>query len=108
MLRPDVVASLTTAELKTLVEGIRFIERMRTHTVDKDEMAVEMAPLRELFTKSIVVEVDLPAGAVLTRECLALKKPGTGIPADRLPSMIGRRLRRPVVCRSDAERIRSR
>jgi hypothetical protein len=25
-----------------------------------------------------------------------VKKPGTGIPADRLPSMIGRRLRRPL------------
>ena len=26
---PDVVASVTTSELKTLVEGVRFIERMR-------------------------------------------------------------------------------
>jgi N,N'-diacetyllegionaminate synthase len=93
---PDVVASITSAELKTLVEGIRYIERMRTHTVDKDEIAVEMGPLRDLFTKSIVVELDLPVGAVLTPECLTLKKPGTGMPADRLPSMIGRRLRRPL------------
>lgn len=93
---PDVVASITSSELRTLVEGIRYIERMRTHTVDKNEMAVEMAPLRDLFTKSIVVEVDLPVGAVLTREYLTLKKPGTGMTADRLPAMIGRRLRRAI------------
>ena len=93
---PDVVASITTSELKTLVEGVRFIERMRTSAVDKNEMADEMAPLRNLFTKSIVAEVDLPSGAVLTPETLSVKKPGTGIPADRLPSMIGRRLRRPL------------
>jgi N-acetylneuraminate synthase len=93
---PDVVASVTCAELKTLVEGIRFIERMRMNAVNKDEMAVEMAPLRDLFTKSIVVGQDLPVGAVLTPECLTLKKPGTGMPADRLQSMIGRRLRRPL------------
>ena len=93
---PDVVASITSAELKTLVEGIRYIERMRANTVDKDEMAVEMSPVRDLFTKSIVVELDLPVGSVLTHDCLTLKKPGTGIPADRLPSMIGRRLRRPL------------
>jgi len=93
---PDVPASITTAELKTLVEGVRFNERMRASAVDKNKMAEEMAPLRDLFTKSIVAEVDLPSGAVLTPEALSVKKPGTGIPADRLPSMIGRRLRRPL------------
>jgi N-acetylneuraminate synthase len=93
---PDVPASLTTSDLKTMVEGIRFIERMRTSAVDKNAMAEEMTPLRNLFTKSIVAEIDLPSGAVLTPESLAVKKPGTGIPAERLDSMIGRRLRRPL------------
>jgi N-acetylneuraminate synthase len=93
---PDVPASLTTSDLKTLVEGIRFIERMRTSAVDKNAMAEEMRPLRNLFTKSIVAEIDLPSGAVLTPESLSVKKPGTGIPAERLDSMIGRRLRRPL------------
>lgn len=93
---PDVPASLTTSDLKTLVEGVRFIERMRTSTVDKNAMAKELTPLRNLFTKSIVAEIDLPSGAVLTPESLSVKKPGTGIPAERLDSMIGRRLRRPL------------
>ena len=93
---PDVASSVTTSELKTLAEGVRFSERMRTSAVDKNAMADEMAPLRNLFTKSIVAEVDLPSGAVLTAEALSVKKPGTGIPANRLPSMIGRRLRRPL------------
>jgi N,N'-diacetyllegionaminate synthase len=93
---PDVPASLTTSDLKTLVEGVRFIERMRTSAVDKNAMAEEMRPLRNLFTKSIVAEIDLPSGAVLTPESLSVKKPGTGIPAERLDSMIGRRLRRPL------------
>jgi N-acetylneuraminate synthase len=93
---PDVVASITTSELKMLVEGVRFAERMNTSAVDKNRMADEMAPLRNLFTKSIVAEVDLPSGAVLTPEALSAKKPGTGIPAEKLPSMIGRRLRRPL------------
>ena len=93
---PDVVASVTTGELRTMVEGIRFIERMRSVAVDKDEIAAEMTPLRDLFTKSIVAEVDLPAGAKLTQENLALKKPGTGMPAGKLPAMIGRQLTRPL------------
>ena len=47
--------------------GIRFIEKMLANPVDKDAMAVEMAPLRNLFTKSIVFSSDLPAGTVLRK-----------------------------------------
>ena len=90
------VAPGSRLELAELVEGVRFIERMRTHSVDKDQMAAEMAPVRNLFTKSIVAQIDLPADTILTAECLAVKKPGTGMPAEKLPSMIGRRLLRPL------------
>jgi N-acetylneuraminate synthase len=93
---PDVVASVTTGELKTLVEGVRFIERMNATAVDKDAAAHEMAPLRNLFTKSIVAQNDLSVGTLLTADNLALKKPGTGMPAERLRAMIGRRLRKPL------------
>jgi N,N'-diacetyllegionaminate synthase len=96
MFGPDVRASLTTAELRQLVEGIRFIEAMRAGPVDKDMMAGRLAPLRTLFTKSVVAGVDLPAGAILREEDLALKKPGTGIPAARMGDLVGRRLRRPL------------
>jgi sialic acid synthase SpsE len=49
-----------------------------------------------LFTRSIVSTRALPAGTVLAREHLAIKKPGTGLPPDRLAAMIGRVLVRPV------------
>jgi N,N'-diacetyllegionaminate synthase len=93
---PDVPASITTAELKTLVEGVRFIEKMTTHAVNKDELSLEMLPTRKLFTKSLVAKMDLPEGTVLTPQCLVLRKPGTGIPEDRLASITGRRLRSAV------------
>jgi N,N'-diacetyllegionaminate synthase len=94
MFGPDVPASLTTAELKQLVDGVRFIETMLAHPVDKDEMAQTMQPLRDLFTKSVVARCALPAGTVLAAHDLAAKKPGTGLPAARLPELVGRRLRR--------------
>ncbi|MCZ7574938.1 MAG: N-acetylneuraminate synthase family protein [Ardenticatenaceae bacterium] len=96
MFGPDVPASVTTAELRQLVKGVRFIEQMRGNPVDKDAMAQEMSPLRELFTKSVVARGDLAAGTVLTEHYLTVKKPGTGIPAERLSELVGRRLRRPV------------
>jgi N-acetylneuraminate synthase len=96
MFGPDVPASVTTAELRQLVEGIRFIEKMTANPVDKERMAQEMATVRNLFTKSVVTRGALPASTVLGEEHLTVKKPGTGIPAARLPELIGRRLRRPV------------
>lgn len=96
MFGPDVVASVTTGELRQLTEGVRFIGAMRAHPVDKDAAAAETAPLRALFTKSVVARTDLAAGTVLRHEHLAAKKPGTGIPADRLPELVGARLARSV------------
>ncbi len=94
MFGPDVVASITTGELKQLVEGVRFIEKMRGNPVDKDAIAREMAPMRSLFTKSAVARSDLSAGTVLREVHLAFKKPGTGIPPDRRFELIGRLLKR--------------
>jgi len=90
---PDVPASVTTAELKQLVEGVRFIERMKANPVDKDSLATELQPLRDLFGKSIVARTDLPAGTVLREEHLTLKKPGCGLSEDKLGLVINRRLR---------------
>jgi N-acetylneuraminate synthase len=96
MFGPDVVASITTAELRQLVEGVRFIERMRAAPLDKDASAREAAPLRRLFTRSLVAREALPAGTVLAAEHLVTKKPGTGLPPERLHEVVGRRLRRAV------------
>ena len=93
MFGPDVAASVTTGELATLVEGIRWIERMRTAPVDKDREAESLVPLRRIFTKSLVAARPLPAGTILDRPMIALKKPGTGLPAAKLRSVIGRRLK---------------
>ena len=91
---PDVPASVTTDELRTLVEGVRFVGAMRAHPVRKDALAAELAPLRAMFTKSVVARTDLAAGTVLAAEHLAARKPGTGIPAARLPELVGARLAR--------------
>ena len=64
MFGPDVPASITTAELQQLVEGIRFIEKMMTNPVDKEEMARDIEALRSTFTKSIVARKDISAGTV--------------------------------------------
>lgn len=96
MFGPDVVASVTTAELKELVTGVGHITRMRANPVDKSIVAADLQGLRAVFTKSIVARRDLERGAVLSRADLALKKPGTGLPGSRLRDVVGRRLARAV------------
>ena len=96
MFGPDVPASVTMEELRQLVDGVRFVERMRANPVEKDAIAAEMAPLRDIFTKSLVARTLLPAGTVLAEAHVAMKKPGTGIPAASLPDILGRTLRRNI------------
>ena len=93
MFGPDVSSSVTVAELRQLVDGIRFIERMNASPVDKTATAKALAPLRATFTKSVVARQDLPAGTVLQPSHLALKKPGGGMPPSQLSTLLGRRLR---------------
>ncbi|MGQ0542992.1 MAG: N-acetylneuraminate synthase family protein [Blastocatellia bacterium] len=96
MFGPDVVSSITSSELKQLVEGVRAIELMTANPVKKDVAAVELEPLRKVFNKSVYTSSELPKGTVLDAYHLRLKKPGTGIPAERFAELIGKRLNRDV------------
>jgi N-acetylneuraminate synthase len=91
---PDVPASITTAELAHLVEGVRFVERALSHPVDKEAMSRELAPMRSIFQKSLVAARDLPEGWVLREADLVVRKPGTGLPASSLKQVVNSRLKR--------------
>jgi N-acetylneuraminate synthase len=93
---PDTPASVTLGELSELARGVRFIEAALRNPVDKEALAAELAPLRELFGRSLVPRRDLPAGHRLEECDLALRKPGGGLGPDRLGSVVGRTLRRPA------------
>ncbi len=93
MFGPDVPASLTPDELALQIKGIRYTETMLSNPVNKNDMAEQLQPLRELFTKSLFYSVDLVVGTVLKKEHIAVKKPGTGLRSDRLASLIGRKLK---------------
>ncbi len=94
MFGPDVVASVTTREFRQLTQGVRFIERMRASPHRKSDLPESVTSLRQIFMKSVVAARDLEAGTVLRAEDLCTKKPGSGIPANDLGALVGRRLRR--------------
>lgn len=96
MYGPDVPASLTIEDFKLLSEARDAFERMDRNPVDKNAMAGTLTDLREMFTKSLALRQPLLAGGVLTHELMTAKKPGTGIPLEKLDSVVGRRLKRDV------------
>ena len=89
---PDASLALEPDELEELVEGVREIETMLAHPVDKDDLE-RYGEMKLVFEKSVVTVADIPAGATIERGMLAAKKPGTGIPAARIDDVVGRTAR---------------
>ncbi len=87
---PDHRASLEPNELNDMVKGIRAVEKA-LGSPEKIPARVEKA-IREKIRKSIVVVEDVPAGAVLKREMLAVKRPGTGISPRYLYQLVGKKV----------------
>jgi N-acetylneuraminate synthase/N,N'-diacetyllegionaminate synthase len=91
---PDHPYALEPGELAAMVRGIREIEASLGDGV-KAPTAGERKK-RALSRRSIIAARDLRAGAVLTRDDLIVKRPGTGLDPRLLDVVIGRALRRDV------------
>jgi N-acetylneuraminate synthase len=92
MFGPDVAASLTIKEFRRVAEFRDAVALMDAQQVDKDRLAEVLAPMRDLFARSLAPARALVAGTKLTAEMLTIKKPGTGIPERDLERVVGRRL----------------
>jgi N,N'-diacetyllegionaminate synthase len=92
---PDAAMGLEPDELHAFVREIRELETMLASPVDKDDVA-PYAEMKRVFEKSVVVTEPISAGTMLETQMLAAKKPGTGIPAARLPELVGRRARNDI------------
>lgn len=89
---PDTSSSLTPEGFKMLREARDVTHTVLNARVEKDEMCAGLSVVRGLFQRSLALKEDQTAGTVLTADMLTLKKPGTGLPAERLESLIGRKL----------------
>jgi N,N'-diacetyllegionaminate synthase len=94
---PDVPASVDIEGLRLICAARDAFQRMDSHPVDKDAVAREMRPMRAMFGKSLAPRRALPRGTVLESGMLTLKKPGTGIPAEEMNTILGKELVKDVV-----------
>ncbi|MFK7800624.1 MAG: N-acetylneuraminate synthase [Anaerolineae bacterium] len=86
---PDHRASLEPDELKALVSGIRNVEMALGH--GRKIPAASEANTASVARKSLVAAHDIQPGAVVTREDIATKRPGTGLQPSMLAYLIGRK-----------------
>ncbi len=91
---PDHKASADPEEFASFVSTLRQVHE----ALGSQEKAVTSAEkeIRLKARRSIIAAFDLPAGTLLTRAHLAVKRPGTGMPPTQLHTLIGCRLVRSV------------
>ena len=92
---PDHAASLDPEGFTGYVRNVREAQAAlgtRSKTISDIERDV-----RRVSRQSVCVVRDLSAGHVLTREDLTVKRPGTGVAAKELASIVGRRLSQDVM-----------
>ncbi len=88
---PDHMLSLDPEELATLVSNIRAIEAAMGDGVKRP--ARSEAVTRRNNRKSVVATCDIPRGATIAADMVAIKRPGLGIPPKYLDEVIGRTAR---------------
>lgn len=94
MFGPDSKSSLTIDEAKKMVRGINEINNAINNPVDKTSVS-ELYSLKGMFEKSLAVNHNLKAGAIISVDDLESKKPkGLGIPASQFRNILGKRIKR--------------
>lgn len=84
---PDHKASLNPEEFKAMVSAIRHVEAAMGDGVRKFSENEE--EIRKVARKSVILNCDVNAGDVISRQMLGVKRPGTGISPKEIGNVAG-------------------
>ncbi len=90
---PDHAFAIEPDELRALVAGIRGIERALGNGRLEGPSALEAQEMYTLARRSLIASRDIPAGTLITREHLVVKRPGYGIAPREIGHVVGRTAR---------------
>lgn len=91
---PDHNASLSPEELKEMIKAIRALEKALGDGIKKP--TPEEEEIKKIARRSIVAKVDIPKGAVITKEMITFKRPGKGLSPKYYRYIIGKKARRNI------------
>ena len=86
----DSASSVTFDELKQITRFRNDLLVMKSSKLDKDEVSRKLAPLRQVFGRSLCLKSPVNSGEAFARENLIYKKPGGGIPPEDIDLVVGR------------------
>jgi sialic acid synthase SpsE len=90
---PDHPFAIEPDELRALVAGIRAIEQALGTGRLEGPSDLEAQEMYRLARRSLIAACGIPAGTVITREHLVVKRPGFGIKPKHIDHVVGRRAR---------------
>lgn len=93
VLGPDRSVSITFDDFGNMVDGVRKIESAMG---DRKLIHQRELEIRRWAHRSVVTTSDVKAGQLITEGMVWTKRPGTGIPAHLLPTVIGRSVRNDI------------
>lgn len=91
---PDHAASLEPGELTQMVTAIRNVETILGSYGKRPTQSEK--EIMKLVRKSIVANKDIKKGAILQRNMLDIKRPGTGLSPAHLPLLLGKKTKKSI------------
>jgi len=88
---PDHAASMEPRAFAELVRKIRVVEGALGD--GRKQPAASEREIAAVARKSLVAAVDIHEGELVTREVVAIRRPGTGLAPSRISGVVGRRAR---------------
>ena len=85
--------SIDSDDLKFLSKGVR---RVFTALGVPNIFTVEPQERADAFRRSVVARVSIKNGQTITKEMLDVKRPGTGLPPEKLSSIVGKKAKRDI------------
>ena len=92
---PDHALSSDPEELRTLVRTIRLIEKAKGTGIKKPAKC-ETGSMKNV-RKSLVASENIPAGTILTRELIEIKRPGNGLRPNKFNAIIGKKTKKIIL-----------
>ena len=91
---PDHAISADPIDLEKMVQNIRLMEKMRGNGL-KSPAYCELGN-RKNVRKSVVALKNIKKGTKITRNLLEIKRPGFGIPPNRIEEIVGKKTRKMI------------
>ena len=93
---PDSSSSLTIEELKFIKKARDSLFILKKSFINKNNVSKHLQRNKNLFTRSLALKQKVKRGEKILKKNITLKKPGTGIPSDKISGVINKTAKKDI------------